>query len=151
VDGEDILGPWVYGNDTVMSPPGWSGVMFDSSYHFLNGTLEQGSQTGQVVLLLRSASMGGGVQYENLILTLKLCNYPPQDADGDGDVDLNDFSVFQSCFNGPNRPWGSPPPEYPAACMCFDNDADGDVDLNNFSVFQGCFNGPNRPAACPGT
>jgi len=26
------------------------------------------------------------------------------DLDGDGDVDLGDFTVFQRCFNGPNRP-----------------------------------------------
>lgn len=26
------------------------------------------------------------------------------DTDGDGDVDLVDFKVFQNCFNGPNRP-----------------------------------------------
>lgn len=29
---------------------------------------------------------------------------PDADFDGDGDVDLNDFATFQTCFNGPNRP-----------------------------------------------
>ncbi len=28
------------------------------------------------------------------------------DLDRDGDVDMSDFSVFQACFNGPNRPPG---------------------------------------------
>jgi hypothetical protein len=74
------------------------------------------------------------------------CNDPPQDADGDGDVDLVDFSVFQACFNGPNRPWPSSANQ--RACTCFDQDNDGDVDLIDFSVFQGCFNGPNRPPNC---
>ena len=66
------------------------------------------------------------------------------DFDRDGDVDLADFSRFQACFNGPNRP--------PAAADCGEAilDGDGDVDLTDFSVFQGCFNGPNRPPACLG-
>ncbi len=67
------------------------------------------------------------------------------DFDGDGDVDLADFALFQLCFNGPNAPPGS-------NCSVdadFDNDAD--VDLADFSLFQLCFNGPNRPPAanCP--
>ncbi|MBN1491444.1 MAG: hypothetical protein JXA69_16145 [Phycisphaerae bacterium] len=64
------------------------------------------------------------------------------DLDGDGDVDLSDFSTFQACFNGPNRP--------PAqnGCDQADSDGDADVDLTDFSAFQGCFNGPNRPPAC---
>jgi T5SS/PEP-CTERM-associated repeat protein len=66
------------------------------------------------------------------------------DFDGDGDVDLTDFLVFQGCFNGPNRS--------PAAtgCAAADFDLDNDVDLADFLVFQGCFNGPNRPPACAG-
>jgi hypothetical protein len=64
------------------------------------------------------------------------------DFDSDGDVDLADFSIFQGCFNGPNR--------VPAQSNCerSDLDHDTDVDLADFSVFQGCFNGPNRPPAC---
>jgi predicted phosphodiesterase len=70
----------------------------------------------------------------------------PEDADGDGDVDLADFGTFQACFNGPNRPW--PVVADPNACRSFDQDNDGDVDLSDFSAFQACFNGPNRPPAC---
>jgi hypothetical protein len=73
------------------------------------------------------------------------CHTPAQDADGDSDVDLLDFSVFQACFNGPNRPYA----QGNIACICFDTEADADVDLLDFSVFQSCFGGPNRPSACP--
>jgi hypothetical protein len=79
---------------------------------------------------------------------LLICNQPPQDADGDGDVDLSDFGTFQSCFNGPNRPYAGTDPK----CTCFDTEptlvGDGDVDLADFGTFQACFNGPNRPPAC---
>jgi hypothetical protein len=81
--------------------------------------------------------------------TAPACNTPPQDVDGDGDVDLVDFLVFQGCFNGPNRPYASTDP----MCKCLDTQpapsGDTDVDLADFLVFQGCFNGPNRPPMCP--
>lgn len=78
------------------------------------------------------------------------CNTPAQDVDGDGDVDLADFSKFLSCFNGPNRPWPGPPVDQ-QACVCLNTDGDNDVDLADFSVFLSCFNGPSRPPAiaCP--
>ncbi len=64
------------------------------------------------------------------------------DFDADGDVDMADFTVFQTCFNGANRtPAG-------ASCGNTDLDHDGDVDLTDFSVFQDCFNGPNNTSAC---
>lgn len=66
-----------------------------------------------------------------------------QDFDGDGDVDLDDFSRFQSCFNGPNR---APPAV--GGCSAADFDGDADVDLDDFSTFQMCYNGPNRVPAC---
>lgn len=64
------------------------------------------------------------------------------DLDSDSDVDLGDFAVFQSCFNGPNRPPAQ------AGCEQSDFDSDSDVDLCDFAKFQTCFNGPNRPPAC---
>ncbi len=68
----------------------------------------------------------------------------PGDCDCDADVDLADFAIFQSSFNGPNRPYADP--EFGG---CMDLDGDGDVDLQDFAQFQTCFNGPNRPPACP--
>ena len=59
---------------------------------------------------------------------------------GDADVDLADFSFFQVCFSGPNRPASF-------GCAKADFDSDADVDLADFAVFQACFNGPNRPPA----
>ncbi len=70
-----------------------------------------------------------------------------QDADGDSDVDLADFGIFQDCFNGPNRSWL--PTADAAKCSCLDANGDMDVDLNDYGVFQACFNGPNRPAPQP--
>lgn len=63
------------------------------------------------------------------------------DYDRDGDVDLQDFAHFRSCFNGPNR---TPP----TGCGDMDFDTDNDVDLDDFTTFRNCFNGPNRPPNC---
>ena len=64
------------------------------------------------------------------------------DFDQDGDADMADFTLFQLCFNGPNRS----PNTYCAVDADFDDD--GDVDLVDFGAFQACFNGPNRPPSC---
>jgi len=64
------------------------------------------------------------------------------DFDSDGDVDLEDFGRFQTCFNGPGRPPASPD------CGSADLDGDGDVDLSDFASFQACFNGPAQIPAC---
>ncbi len=65
-----------------------------------------------------------------------------EDLDGDSDVDVQDFQMFQACFNGPNRPPFGP------GCNRADFDGDSDVDLGDFGLFQDCFNGPNRPPKC---
>jgi 5-hydroxyisourate hydrolase-like protein (transthyretin family) len=79
-------------------------------------------------------------QYTNADMVL-LSLFSKADVDRDGDVDLTDFSSFQLCFNGPNRPRS-------ATCATdADYDKDGDVDLVDFSEFQACFNGPNHPPA----
>ncbi len=69
-----------------------------------------------------------------------------KDYPTDADVDINDFTVFTSCFNGPNRaPGGSADI---TKCRCLDQSRNGDIDLVDFSAFSSCFNGPNNPAAC---
>ncbi|MBN1491259.1 MAG: immunoglobulin domain-containing protein [Phycisphaerae bacterium] len=80
----------------------------------------------------------GSVASDEASLTLPA----PGDFDLDNDVDLTDFSTFQACFNGPNRPYPSP------GCFICDFDEDNDVDLADFGMFAACFNGPNRPPAC---
>jgi len=61
------------------------------------------------------------------------------DIDGDGDVDLNDFSTFANCFSGGAT---TPPPSCaPAEFAAADLDADGDTDLNDFASFANNFTG----------
>jgi Immunoglobulin I-set domain len=72
----------------------------------------------------------------------KLTVYVEADFDQDADVDLADFAIFQSCFNGPNRPYAY------VNCAPADLDDDFDIDLSDFAGFQACFNGPNRPPKC---
>jgi len=59
------------------------------------------------------------------------------DLDGDGDVDLSDFTIFQLCFGGSNNP---PAPTCPPGVDA-DLDGDGDVDLADFLIFQQNFTG----------
>jgi len=47
------------------------------------------------------------------------------DADGDGDVDAQDFGAFRAAFGGSNP--------------TFDSDGDGDVDATDFGAFRGRF------------
>lgn len=61
------------------------------------------------------------------------------DFDGDGDVDLADFSVFTQCFGGSFNP---PAASCPAGVDA-DLDGDGDVDLADFALFTQKFSGSN--------
>jgi hypothetical protein len=65
----------------------------------------------------------------------------PADFDSDGDVDHEDFGLFQACHSGSNRP-------YVAGCEKADLDRDEDVDLDDFSEFEGCMGGANQPPGC---
>ncbi len=56
----------------------------------------------------------------------------PGDMDRDGDVELNDFSMFLDCFTGPDGIMG-------LGCAPADADADNDVDMQDFSIIQQVF------------
>lgn len=83
-----------------------------------------------------------------------LCKDPRFDADGDTDVDMADFAVFQRCYTGDNDPSGRYDME---KCACFNADGDTDVDLTDLVAFQACAAGPgvaadpacDNPAAAP--
>jgi len=73
------------------------------------------------------------------------------DADSDGDVDQDDFAIFQICYTGAD---GGVPSD-PVYCECFDSDNDNDVDGQDFTAFQDCATGPgilfdseNPPPLC---
>lgn len=65
----------------------------------------------------------------------------PVDFDRDGDVDLDDYGVFQSCASGPAIPHDGGD-----ACRQADFDNDQDVDQDDFAVFQRCISGEDKPA-----
>ncbi len=58
------------------------------------------------------------------------------DADGDGDVDQVDFSVFQVCRGNAADGYRGP------ACWRTDADEDGDVDADDYVAFEDCASGP---------
>jgi len=65
---------------------------------------------------------------------------PPGDMDGDGDVDQEDFGLFQSCLTGPNVSQDDP------TCHLAKLDEGDDVDGADMTLFRGCISGPGIPA-----
>ncbi len=64
------------------------------------------------------------------------------DADGDGDVDLADYSIFADCLFGPATAPAPAPPLTSQQCLsAFDLDSDLDVDLGDFALFANAFTG----------
>lgn len=82
-----------------------------------------------------------------LIQTPAICHNPKVDIDGDGDVDGEDFGLWQQCFTGT----GNGVPAEPAYCFCLDISADhpggnGDIAQPDLQTFHGCASGPGIPA-----
>ena len=74
---------------------------------------------------------------------LPACHNPRVDVDGDADVDMSDFGVFQACLTGGDDPEGT---FDLYRCHCMDLDADADVDEVDWGVFQACLSGADLPA-----
>ena len=69
----------------------------------------------------------------------------PSDFDQDGDVDLSDFGMMQTCLTAPGEPQLDP------ACQAMRLDIDQDVDQDDLALFLSCISGAGIPAApnCP--
>lgn len=76
-----------------------------------------------------------------------MCHAPGVDADGDADVDMEDFGRFQACMSGPGG-------GLPGGCICFDVGepglplGDGDIDGADLAEFLRCLNGAGLAPAC---
>lgn len=85
---------------------------------------------------------------ENVDCAYSVCHDPFADADGDLDVDQDDFGVLQACITGQS---GGPPAGYPPRnCSCFDANGNGDVAGTDIGEFENCASGPGveSSAAC---
>lgn len=85
------------------------------------------------------------------------CNTPWADADGDSDVDVVDFGIFQSCLTIGGT-------EILPGCECMDTNGDSGIDADDLANFAACALGPeivyihsstpphwpNWPTGCPG-
>ncbi len=99
-----------------------------------------------VYVLMLTASDGELQAGDEITVTVR--SNVPGDADDDGDVDADDFGLFQLCLTGSGATQTDP------ACQFADmaNGGDGDVDQDDVMVFLGCLSGANMPGqpSCAG-
>jgi hypothetical protein len=73
---------------------------------------------------------------------LKRCGDPRYDDDGDGDVDMADFAVFQRCVT-----LGQGGVLDAVQCRCMNANGDTLIDTNDLAAFTSCASGPGVPAS----
>jgi hypothetical protein len=82
-----------------------------------------------------------GSNFTNNVSVLLNQSPTPGDMDGDDDVDLNDFALFEGCMGGPGVTTplpGCDPADFERADL---QGSDGDVDLRDCALFQQRFRG----------
>jgi len=123
--------------------PNWSvhqgppGTQVDNS-GLVSGWTPQVGDLGSQVTFEIEANNSEGSDTESWMVTV----FSKADFDADGDVDLEDFGFFQTCYSGEGR-------SCTAGCQKADLDADEDVDISDFNnVFHPCMNGANIAPGC---
>jgi hypothetical protein len=126
----------------------FSSAPFSSDTLPTNTTLTAGSFDQSTVTLLPPAGVVSSSSLTNLTLRAvpEQCNTPSADADGDHDVDLDDFGVFQRCYGAGSSGSGG-------LCQCMDLDRTGEsadrIDNSDFIAFKACAGGADVPSTCP--
>lgn len=116
------------------SPGGYHGGAFDGRYLYLAPSYNLDGYSGEVLRYDTAENFSLDCNW-NLVPDECDAAIISADGDNDGDVDLEDFTMFTSCMAGPQ----TPPAFADCADVClaaFDFDADGDVDFDDFAQFQ---------------
>ena len=117
----------------VQGPPGTDA----DTTGFVNGWRPACSDIGTLFTFEIRATNSEGSDTE----TWEVAVRSVADLDDDGDVDQEDFGVFQACLSGTGV-------QYPPGCGDADLHLDGDVDEDDWAIFQSCMAGPDVPPGC---
>jgi len=133
-----------------------NGQLISPAYERLNTTFEPAPVTQPVYASVsyQTALLGDleDLSFWNRALTPEEIAYmfefralmpePPPwpDVDEDGDVDMEDFAVFQRCYSGSGNPLTDP-----QTCARFDRDVDNDIDTIDMRQFSNCATGADVP------
>ena len=94
-------------------------------------TVTPGTFQAIYTLHVSDQDLPGAAPGTDLVLTLKAKVRSCPDFNADGNVNGQDFALFDACFSGPNVP-------LTAGCEDRDLDDDGDVDMDDFGRLQRC-------------
>jgi hypothetical protein len=119
--------PWQFDNGYAYRLPEWhsgAGLDFATQEWFFGGPGSlAGPNATELLLTLTTPAVHD---------FYGLCNGPRGDLDGDGDVDVIDFTILTACLTGPEAQVSLP-------CLPADLDGDGDADAGDFAIFQGAY------------
>ena len=124
--------PWLSLDPSVGSSTGEQDTITIS---YKENALSIGAYTATIEVVDNGSSPPSANSPQNIILTLKVKTVLP-DFDHDGDVDLTDFGLLQSCFTMGMEGIRS-------ECSHVDMNGDELVDQTDLGVFQTCASGAN--------
>lgn len=102
-------------------------LRMDVSYDWVSGTNAGAFAPGEEVAVLG----------QSLIVSDSGCPIRFPDSDEDGDVDMDDFAIFQRCM--------SPTIDVTEECKCLDRDRDNRVSAADVEALISCMTGSNIP------